>query len=105
MLLPPLEPGGVHETVACESPAVAATPVGAPGTVALTVREAEPLLGSYELSPAKLAATPDGYVPGAMPARLAPLSVATPLELVVALPAAEPLSVKLTVSPLTAVAP
>ncbi len=31
--LPPLE-GAVHDTVACPSPGVAFTPVGAPGTVA-----------------------------------------------------------------------
>ena len=32
--LPPLETGAVHETVACPSPGVAVTLVGAPGTVA-----------------------------------------------------------------------
>ncbi len=31
--LPPLD-GAVHDTLACPSPAVADTPVGAPGTVA-----------------------------------------------------------------------
>src|SRR5919202_1675844 len=34
MGLPPSLAGAVHETVACASPAVAVTPVGAPGTVA-----------------------------------------------------------------------
>ncbi len=31
---PPLEPGALHDTVACPLPPVALTPVGAPGTVA-----------------------------------------------------------------------
>ena len=34
MGLPPFEAGGVKVTVACAFPAVAVTPVGAPGTVA-----------------------------------------------------------------------
>ena len=33
MGLPPLEAGGVKMTIACAFPAIAATPVGAPGTV------------------------------------------------------------------------
>ena len=33
MALPPLLAGGVNETVACKFPGIAATPVGAPGTV------------------------------------------------------------------------
>ena len=64
----------------------------------LTVSELEPLLGSYELSPANEAATAPGYVPALMPARLTGEKVATPLAFVVALPALEPFNVKLTVS-------
>ena len=70
-----------------------------------TVREAEPLLDWYDESPAKLAPTPVEYVPAAMFPRLTPLSVATPEAFVVALPTEVPLSVKLTVFPLTATAP
>ena len=43
----PLEAGAVHETVALALPAVAVTPVGAPGTVAgvaeFEARDAEPV--------------------------------------------------------------
>ena len=67
----------------------------------VTVKDAVPLLAEYELSPAKLAPTPDGYVPGKIPDRLAPLLVATPLPLVVALPTGLPFRVKLMVLPLT----
>ncbi len=35
--LPPFDPGAVHDTRACASPAAALTPVGAPGTDAATV--------------------------------------------------------------------
>src|SRR5262249_14327152 len=38
----------------------------------VTVKDAVALLGKYELSPAKLAPTPDGYTPGRIPDRLAP---------------------------------
>jgi hypothetical protein len=68
----------------------------------VTVKDAVPLLAEYELSPAKLAPTPDGYVPGKIPDRLAPVLVATPLLLVVALPTTLPFRVKLMVLPLTA---
>ncbi len=51
-----------------------------------TLKAAIPLLAEYELSPAKLAPTPDGYVPGKIPDRLTSALVATPLLLVVALP-------------------
>ena len=38
---PPFDPGAVHDTFACEFPAVAVTCVGAPGAVAgMTVLEA-----------------------------------------------------------------
>ncbi len=59
-----------------------------------TVKDAVPLLAEYELSPAKLAPTPDGYVPGKIPDRLAPVMVATPLLLVIALPTELPFRVK-----------
>ena len=52
----------------------------------LTVSEFEPLLGSNEPSPANEAPTPVGYEPALIPARLTPLSVATPLPFVLALP-------------------
>ena len=39
MAAPPLEPGAVKLMDACVSPALALTPVGAPGTVALTVND------------------------------------------------------------------
>jgi hypothetical protein len=66
-----------------------------------TVSAAVPLLGSSEPSPANEAPTPVGYVPALIPLRLAPLTVATPLAFVLALPAEEPLSVNVTVLPLT----
>src|SRR4029077_16970529 len=66
----------------------------------VTVKDAVPLLAEYELSPAKLAPTPDGYGPGKIPDRLTPVLVATPLLLVVALPTGLPFRVKLMVLPL-----
>ena len=66
-----------------------------------TVRAAVSLLAAYPPSPAKDAATPVGYEPELIPARLTLLSVATPLPSVVALPALLPLSVNETVLPLT----
>src|SRR5438067_13550159 len=51
-----------------------------------TVSDAESLLGSRPTSPANEAWTPLGYEPAPMPARLAPLSVATPFASVVAPP-------------------
>src|SRR5437867_684377 len=66
-----------------------------------TVNELVPLLARKLESPAKLAATPlfapGLYVPTLIPDRLTLSSVATPLALVVALPALLPLSVKLMV--------
>ncbi len=58
-----------------------------------------PLLAAAELSPAKAAPTPSGYVPAAMPMRLAFATCATPLVSVVAVPTTVPLSVMVTVLP------
>src|SRR4029077_5433460 len=50
------------------------------------VSELLPLLAASDARPAKLAPTPEVYVPALIPQRLTPDSVATPLPLVVALP-------------------
>ena len=59
------------------------------------------LLAWNPLSPAKLAETALGYEPALMPVRLTPLSVATPLAFVVALPTEFALSVNATDLPET----
>ena len=70
-----------------------------------TVSEFEPLLASKEPSPANEAPTPVGYEPALIPARLTPLSVATPLPFVLELPTLVPLSVNATDLPLTPLPP
>ena len=70
-----------------------------------TVSEFEPLLASKEPSPANEAPTPVGYEPALIPARLTPLSVATPLPFVLELPTPVPLSVNATDLPLTPLPP
>src|SRR3954452_24381424 len=62
----------------------------------LTVRAAEPADGSRPVSPANEAPTPVEYEPAAMPVRLTPGSVATPLEFVWVLPTLVPFSVNAT---------
>jgi hypothetical protein len=71
----------------------------------LTVNVLVPLLAEYEPSPAKLAPTPVGYDPTLTPQRLTPVSVATPLPSVTAVPTDVPFRVKLMVLPLTPEAP
>ena len=102
------EPPPVAATVNCELKAalVGACVVTLIAWSALeTVSELDPLLGSNDASPAKDAPTPVGYEPALIPARLTPLSLATPLPFVTALPALEPLSVNETVLPLTGLPP
>ena len=41
MIVLPLDAGAVHDTVACESPATALTPVGASGTVGLGITDVD----------------------------------------------------------------
>src|SRR5205085_9673624 len=67
----------------------------------LMVKALEPLLGAKLTSPAKLAATPVGYEPALIPAKLAADNVAMPEGLVVALPTPVPFRVKLIDLPLT----
>ena len=62
----------------------------------LMVRAAEPVDGSSPVSPAKEVPTPAGYEPAAMPVRLTPGRVATPVEFVCALPTLVPFSVNAT---------
>src|SRR5579859_1477475 len=64
-----------------------------------TVRSPVPLLALNSESPAKLAPIAPGYVPSGRPATLM-VKIACPTLLVVAVPAALPFSVKLTVFPL-----
>ena len=66
-----------------------------------TVSELVPVLVTVVESPAKLALTPVGYVPGAIVPRLAFESVATPEPSVVPLPTGEPLREKSMLLPLT----
>ena len=61
-----------------------------------TRRSADALLAAYTVSPAKLAETAPGCVPALRPARLTPVTVATPNASVIDLPAGKPLSVRLT---------
>src|SRR5438552_14767158 len=65
-------------------PLVGSLTIDAVSDFLFTVNELLPLLPANIESPAKLAATPVGYVPAAIPARLTLVSVATPLEFVVA---------------------
>ena len=60
-----------------------------------------PLLPAKLPSPAKLPATPEGYVPAVIPDKLAFDSVASPDEFVEALPTEVPLRLKLMDLPLT----
>src|SRR3954471_19952035 len=86
-----------------------ATLVGVPWSVrvdglGVTVKLALPDEAANALVPAKLAPTPVGYVPAAIVPRFAVVE-ATPELLVVAEPAAVPLSVKLTDTPTTGLPP
>jgi hypothetical protein len=74
------------------------------GVAGLTVRLPVALLGAYEASPEKLAEMLFVYVPAARPTKLTLVTVATPDALVVAVKL-EPLMLKLTALPATAVAP
>src|SRR5256885_10318977 len=69
----------------------------------LTVSAPEPVDGSSPVSPPKEAPTPVGYEPAAMPVRLTPRRVATPLEFVCVLPALAPFRVNATDSLATGV--
>jgi hypothetical protein len=71
------------------------------GVALFTVSDAVPELEPKLASPAKLTATPAGYVPALIPARLALAMLATPEAFVVAFPTEFPLRVKETVFPLT----
>src|SRR5947209_7150941 len=71
------------------------------GVALFTVRVAEPELLLKLASPAKLALTPVAYVPALMLPRLAPVTVATPLAFVVAVPTLVPLRVKAMILPAT----
>jgi hypothetical protein len=64
-----------------------------------TTRSAAALLGRYDPSPAKLAATAPGYVPALMPASVTLPRNANPLGSVVAVPTGCPFNAKLTVRP------
>jgi hypothetical protein len=70
-----------------------------------TARLFVPLLDAYVASPAKLAPTPEPYVPAPIPDKLAFDSVAIPEMSVDALPTGLPFSVKLIGLPLTPVPP
>ena len=59
------------------------------------------LLGRFDRSPAKVAATAPGYVPASMPASVTLPRKAKPLASVVAVPAGSPFNAKLTVRPNT----
>jgi hypothetical protein len=61
------------------------------------VRVAEPLVPANPDPAAKLALTPDVYVPALIPARLTLLRVAVPLPFVVAVPTFAPFNLKDTV--------
>jgi hypothetical protein len=77
MVLPPFESGAVHVTVACASPAVALTAVGAPGVVnGVTLLDAS----DGALDPATLAAvTVNVYaVPLVRPVTVALVGTAPP---------------------------
>src|SRR5207247_3042565 len=71
------------------------------GVSLATMRSALALLGAYKSSPANVALTALAYVPGLIPIKLTPATLATPIWSVVAVPAREPLSVKLTSRPAT----
>src|SRR5438132_4593548 len=73
------------------------------GVSLATMRSALALLGAYKSSPANIALTAPAYVPGLIPSKLTPVTLAKPLASVVAVPAGEPLSVKLTSRPATGV--
>src|SRR5436190_18304681 len=64
-----------------------------------TVRSAVAALGAYTSSPANVALTAPGYVPPLRPIRLTSAIVATTKASVAAVPACDPLSVKLTSRP------
>jgi hypothetical protein len=80
--LPPLEAGAVHDTVACPAPAVAVTPVGAPGAAAgvtaLDAADAGPVPAEF------VAVTVNVYaVPFVSPVTLAVVAGGLPVTVVV----------------------